>query len=159
MILRPPAPLSTAPRASCVESDQPAADRQRPAPRARRLSDHDVACIRERWAAGECSPTIARDFGVWPSTVRGITSGRTHRDQPMVDMSARVARPRLARGLDHPHAKLRPEDVIRMRALHRFGGVSIVELAREYGVHRKTVHAAVVTRSTWRWVEEPECAA
>lgn len=43
-----------------------------------KLSDHDVADIRNRCAAGEGSRAIARRFGIWGTTVRMIASGKSH---------------------------------------------------------------------------------
>lgn len=42
-----------------------------------RLSQADVATIRERLRVGHQMAAIARDYGVWPNTIMGIKTGRT----------------------------------------------------------------------------------
>ena len=46
----------------------------------RKLRTEQVASIKSRLAAGETQAALAREYGVWPNTIRCIRTGRAHRD-------------------------------------------------------------------------------
>jgi len=67
----------------------------------------------------------------------------------VADMDRRGRRVRRgAVGIRNGSAKLTPDAVQRMRALHRDGQMTYVELAREFGVSETTVHRTL-TRRNW----------
>lgn len=63
----------------------------------------------------------------------------------------RTAKGRTAKSEDNRHAKLRPEDVISIRAAAREGCSERI-LARRYGVNHSTIHR-IATRQSWTDIE------
>lgn len=53
-------------------------------------------------------------------------------------------------GTAHPKAKMDPERVRRIRAMHG-GGLSVAKIGAVFGLHPSTVHD-IATRRTWRHV-------
>lgn len=136
---------------------------------ASKLSAADVASIRERYATGEPARSIAVDFGVTATAAWQAATDRTHRGRPHVDLSGRVAWPRVrsrpspehvCRGEACGAAKLTAAEVMEIRELAR-AGESKHELARTFGVTRRNIQWICMERS-WRHlgdVAEQACPA
>lgn len=108
-----------------------------------KLTDEQVAEIRERGARGERSAALAREFGVDGSSVARILSGATYRIAPGPTRPAGTPRTReqiavaTADGRERIRA-LTDDEAREIRELIA-GGVGVCEIARVWGIDRRTV--------------------
>ncbi len=111
-----------------------------PPPRSRgaKLSDEDVDAIRRRWADGGVTQAdLAADYGVGVRHVRDVVAGRL-RNGAVIDNA----------GERHGRRKLAQAEVEAIRGRYGAGGVTMRELATEFGVATSSVSQIVNFR---RW--------
>jgi DNA invertase Pin-like site-specific DNA recombinase len=113
--------------------------------RTARLTEAQVIEIRQKYLPGLYgSKKLAKEYGVSPSAIQGIISGITWTHVPMGDYSspeeyaAAKKAEAAARPTTHTNAKLDKSKVREIRQRYSEGATKSA-LAREYGVHLKTV--------------------
>lgn len=106
-----------------------------------------VRKIREAAASGHYTLTqLARRFELSPQQASLIAH---HQQWP--DPHSTHLRPKLLQGnqgTNHKHTSLTDEKVLEIRRRYREGSVSLITLARAYGVSQTTVHN-IVRRKAW----------
>jgi HNH endonuclease/GIY-YIG catalytic domain len=114
-----------------------------------------VRAMRQRYAAGESIKALAQGYGMSRGTASDIIHGRSWRHiegaQPVASERVRRAAVDLthvARGERVGNAKLTAGAVRAIRARYNAGDISYADLAREYGLSRRTIRLAVIGK---RW--------
>ena len=107
-----------------------------------RLTAAKVTEIRGRYAAGEATLTeLAERFGVSKATIFNVVRGRGWKDAPGPILTPDRTGP--ACGEEHPRARLTDAKATEIRRLRAAGGVTLTELARQFGVTSGTVARVV----------------
>jgi DNA-binding MarR family transcriptional regulator len=106
-----------------------------------KLKPEQVAEIKARYAAGGITQTaLAREFGITSAMVSSVVNGQWW--QGVGDVALNRQTVRLGA------AKLTGEDVQKLRSRHAAGGISLSELAKQYGLSKSGVYG-IVTRQRW----------
>lgn len=114
---------------------------------AARLTAEQVRAIRERYAREPVGAhALAREYGVHPSVISCLVSGKTWRREGPPVQSVVSKR---ACGERHGMAKLRVADVEEIRRRYALGGITQAALGREFGVSQPTV-GEIVRGEKWR---------
>jgi transcriptional regulator with XRE-family HTH domain len=115
---------------------------QRRGKRIQRLTDEQVATIRDRYAAGGIQQAaLADEYGVGIEQISHIVRGDQWKDADGVILPD--DNPTMHYGEWHVHAKLTNQQVIEARELYAWGGYTLKQLARMYDVGRTTMHRIV----------------
>lgn len=120
-----------------------------------RLLDEHVLDLRDMYRAGESRKTIERKYGITPTTISAIATGREWSHLPGA-CAPRQVRPHgivASRGERHGNSKLQAPQVLEIRA-RRAAGESTFKLAAEFGVEAQTI-GLIVSRKIWAWLSEP----
>lgn len=105
-----------------------------------KLTAEQVVEIRERYAAGRVTMTqLGNEYGVSGPSIGYLIRGQSW---------ARVGGPRSFIGKGRNQGGLTQGQVLSIRRAHE-DGVSLVQLARDHGVHQKTI-SKVIHRKTWK---------
>jgi hypothetical protein len=116
-----------------------------------RLNETSVRTIYARYAAGEISSDIARDFQISSSLVSAIARGDIWRHLKLLPIDGTGRKGwRAPKGDSHGQAKLTAEHVIAIRARYAAGERQPI-LARDFGVSRPLV-SLIVTRRVWNHI-------
>jgi hypothetical protein len=121
-----------------------------------KLIEQDIVDIRLRYAQGGESPTaIAKSYNVVRLTIDGILDGKTWRHVPVSrDLQLTINTRRLqdrkkkSQGSRNGAAKLRPEQVLKIRGLYASGKFSQTQLGSMFNVHQGTI-SSVVREKSW----------
>lgn len=102
-----------------------------------KLTTEQVIEARRRSKAGEYQASIAKDFGVKRELISTAVNGTYYHDVDKIEapFSASERRPH---GFAHSCSKFTPEQVADIKRRVQ-SGVSRASIAREFGVHRKTI--------------------
>ena len=106
-----------------------------------------VRAMRQRYAAGESIKALAQGYGMSRGTASDIIHGRSPVASERVRRAA-VDLTHVARGERVGNAKLTDGAVRAIRARYNAGDISYADLAREYGLNRRTIRLAVIGK---RW--------
>lgn len=115
-----------------------------------KLTNAIVSEIRSAYVAGATYRALAKQYGVSAYAISCVVRGKTWRHLTVpTDMKSVLTRRReLGRRGEAGASKLTDADVLAIRAAYASGGVTFVELAKQYGVAPATI-GNIVRRKTW----------
>lgn len=112
-----------------------------------KLNDAQVVAIAKRYASGERTLKLAKEFGVSNVALHSILSKKAWRRVDREDVALRHPR---QPGSDHPMAKLDEETVLAIRSLHAAGKTQ-KEIAAIYDISRQHV-GGICSRTKWKHI-------